>query len=298
MKTISKIKLVAAGLLFVSMNVFAYSGSQKIGNTTLFYQYYPNPQAKFKGTIIFQNGSGTPMTEWTQNRKFINCVKQYGNVFIYDRSGLGDSPPDLSMSSKKPMTAKLINDKLEKLLVKAHIKPPYIVVAHSYGGMYAGYFVRKHPDLVKGVVMIDPVPHNYEWSSKLYTKHHTTEKDTEKMKRMSSKQLYSQYGFDKTNKTNSFSAQLFYQIMGFKQSQQQISNLPPLSKNIPVTIISSTYMQKNAPIKGNWYNQQKQWLSTNPHSKIMKVNSGHFIQLEHPKLVCNEIGKVISEAKE
>lgn len=85
---------------------------------SIYSEYYPNPHAKFKGTIIFENGSGAPLTEWTQNKLFFNCVKQVGNLFMYDRSGLGKSPGDLTLSTKSPMTAKRINRKLMALLKK------------------------------------------------------------------------------------------------------------------------------------------------------------------------------------
>lgn len=48
------------------------------------------------------------------------------------------------------------------LLKKRHIKPPYILVAHSYDGLYAAYFARKFPNLIQGILMIDSVPNQYD----------------------------------------------------------------------------------------------------------------------------------------
>jgi len=116
------------------------------------------------------------------------------------------------------------------------------------------------------------------------------------MRKMSSKELYAKYSFANANKFNTMSAQLFYQLIGFEQTKEQVNRLPLLSNKIPVIIISSSYMKKNAPIKGDWYKQQQQWLNKNPNSKIMKVHSGHFIQLEHPKLVCEQLQKLVGLA--
>ena len=90
-----------------------------------------------------------------------------GNLFLYDRSGLGKSSPDYSVSSANPITAELVNSKLIQLLEGNHIKSPYILVSHSYGGIYAGYFARKYPDSVAGMLMVDPVPSNFLYSKRI-----------------------------------------------------------------------------------------------------------------------------------
>ncbi len=280
-------------ILIMPIATFAAGQYTQMGYIKIYSEYYPNPHAQFKGTIIFENGSGVSLTEWTHNKAFFQCAKQYGNLFMYDRNGDGKSPPDLSLSTKNPMTAKLINTTLMKLLKKRSIKPPYILVAHSYGGMYAGYFARKYPHLIKGILMIDPVPNNYDWPDNLIEQHGATIKEINQMKKMSSKEVYAKYRA-KADKPNAMTAQLFCQLIGFEQTKKQVNQLPPLSNDIPVIIISSSYMRKNAPIKGDWYQLQRQWLNKNLKSKIMKIHSGHFIQLEHPKAVCKQLKKLTS----
>jgi pimeloyl-ACP methyl ester carboxylesterase len=39
----------------------------------------------------------------------------------------------------------------------AGLTGPFVVVAHSYGGLIADLLARTHPDLVGGLVMVDPV---------------------------------------------------------------------------------------------------------------------------------------------
>jgi len=55
-------------------------------------------------------------------------------------------------------------------------------------------------------------------------------------------------------------------------------------------------MDKKAPIKGSWYNLQKQWLNQNPNSIIFRAHSGHFIQLNRPKLICEQLNKLVKIA--
>ena len=118
---------------------------------------------------------------------------------------------------------------------KRHIKPPYIIVAHSYGGMYAGYFARKYLNLVKGMLMIDPVPNNYQWSFSFLNQYKT---DMNKMRKLSTDAAYTQYSYDKANKSNVMPAQLFYQLIGFDKTKNQINKRHPLDpKRIKMVVL-------------------------------------------------------------
>jgi len=165
------------------------------------------------------------------------------------------------------------------LLVKRHIPSPYIIVAHSYGAMYAGYFVLKNPKLVKALLLVDPVPRNFEFSKKLMKRFNKGITEAEKFPATT---IYQNYiGSD---------AEVLYQMIGFSKSKNELKILGEINNTIPVVIISSTKMEyKTKPIVGDWYNNQKQWLNKNPDSKIFQVKSGHFIQIDRPNIVCKQI---------
>lgn len=267
---------------FLSLNVFAVGKLTTVQNgVKLYSEYYPNPTAKFKGNIILINGSGTSMGEWGQNKKFFQCAKKVGSLFLYDRSSLGGSPQDTNLSAKNPITAKLISDQLIELLNKQKIKSPYIIVAHSYGGMYAGYFVLTHPNVVKAVLLVDPVPRNFYFSNGMM-------KDIKNGMRYAMNHNESAVCKKYTGETEEI-----YQLLGFAQSKDELKKLGGISNNIPVVIISSTGMEyKVKPIKEDWLMSQKQWLNNNPDSKIFQVKSGHFIQIHQPNIVCNQIASL------
>ena len=271
-------------LCFISFSAFSSEGKlTNVDGVKLYSEYYPNPTEKFKGNIIFINGSGTSMGEWGKNKKFFQCAKKAGSLFLYDRSSLGGSPQDTNLSAKNPITAKLISDQLIALLNKQKIKPPYIIVAHSYGGMYAGYFVLKHPERVKAVLLVDPVPRNFYFSNALMG---DVRSGTRYAENHSEAAVYKKYKGQ---------TEAIYQLLGFSQSKNELKNLGDINKNIPVIIISSTGMEyKVKPIKEDWYASQKQWLNNNPDSKIFQVKSGHFIQVDRPNVVCNQIQKLVS----
>src|SRR5579863_1248544 len=264
---------------FLAINSYAIGTYTTIeSGVTLYSEYYPNPKVKFKGTIVFENGSGTDITEWTQNQTFLNCVRQAGPIFLYDRNGLGKSPPDLHVSYKNPITAKFMSKKLFKLLKQRHIKPPYLIVAHSYGAIYVGYFTLTTPNLVKGLLLVDPVPKDFHFSDKLVSSHQSA---IIAAKTQSAADVYKKFAQE---------AEVAYQFLGFAEAKQQVAKLGNINNNIPVIIISSTDMEnKVKPIQEDWYTSQKQWLNKNTMSKIFTESSGHFIQLEKPDLVCNQI---------
>ena len=91
-------------------------------------------------------------------------------------------------------------------------------------------------------------------------------------------------------------ADSYYQQLGFNKTVEQVAQSPRMSSKFPVIIISSSDMKKNAPIKGDWYALQQQWLNQNPNSVIFPVQSGHFIQLERPETICEQLKKLVEIA--
>jgi pimeloyl-ACP methyl ester carboxylesterase len=78
-------------------------------------------------------------------------------VCAYDRPNTRPDGADRSTPVPQPHTAAQDVDDLIALFAAADLKGPFIVVAHSYGGMVADLLARTHPALVRGVVMVDPI---------------------------------------------------------------------------------------------------------------------------------------------
>src|SRR5215212_2317362 len=71
-------------------------------------------------------------------------------VCAYDRAGMGWSEP-----SPEPRDAKQISSELHALLKSAGTEGPYVLVGHSYGGLYARMYAARYPKQVAGVVLVD-----------------------------------------------------------------------------------------------------------------------------------------------
>jgi pimeloyl-ACP methyl ester carboxylesterase len=98
--------------------------------------------------IVFESGHGTSMGHWD---RILDGVSELAPLITYDRPGIGESEPDNEMP-----TIKNVSDKLIKILNYLDVEPPYVLVGHSLGGAYVRGFAVYYPELLAGLVLIDP----------------------------------------------------------------------------------------------------------------------------------------------
>lgn len=100
--------------------------------------------------LVFLNGYRTDFRSWF---RLYDCLCEEANMLFYNRLGIG--------KSSKPAQAQdgmVVLDDLRELLAKLEFKPPYVLVAHSLGGIFADLFCRSSPEQVSGLVLVD-TPH-------------------------------------------------------------------------------------------------------------------------------------------
>src|SRR6478752_5632390 len=76
-------------------------------------------------------------------------------VCTYDRPDVRSEGPDISTSRPQPHTVDQDVDDLRALLTALGEPPPYVLVAHSYGGLIASLFAQTDPQPVGGLVVVD-----------------------------------------------------------------------------------------------------------------------------------------------
>jgi pimeloyl-ACP methyl ester carboxylesterase len=98
-------------------------------------------------TVVLEAGFGGDVHAWDFVQPAIGTTTR---TCSYDRAGLGASEamPGVHDADDE------IHD-LEVLLQRARMRPPYVVVGHSYGGILVRLFAFKHPRQTDGVVLID-----------------------------------------------------------------------------------------------------------------------------------------------
>ena len=98
-------------------------------------------------TVVFESGLGGLGIEWMD---LLQRLAQHSRACLYDRAGYGWSEP-----GPLPRTAGRAADELSALLAAARIEGPLLIVAHSYGGYVAQTFVRRHPERIAGLVLVE-----------------------------------------------------------------------------------------------------------------------------------------------
>jgi pimeloyl-ACP methyl ester carboxylesterase len=83
-------------------------------------------------------------------RRYARVQRAFARVYSYDRAGDGWS--DLG---PHPRTFRQIVYELHTLLDKASVKPPLVLVGHSYGGWLVRLYASTYPADVAGVVLVD-----------------------------------------------------------------------------------------------------------------------------------------------
>ncbi|WP_238885616.1 alpha/beta fold hydrolase [Clostridium sp. YIM B02551] len=105
-------------------------------------------------TIVFDSDLGLDLNEWNSIEK---SFKEKYNIktFQYNRLGYGYNDGGNRVDLKKQA------DDLRLTLKKANITGPYILVGSGYGSLVMTNFANTYPDIVKGVVLINPINEKY-----------------------------------------------------------------------------------------------------------------------------------------
>jgi pimeloyl-ACP methyl ester carboxylesterase len=101
-------------------------------------------------TIVTEAGydsAGT--TTWSG---LLDDFAAISRVCAYDRAGTGTSDPRPDADG---LTSADQASELHALLETASVEPPYVLVAHSYGGFIARLFADAHPEEAAGLVLIE-----------------------------------------------------------------------------------------------------------------------------------------------
>jgi pimeloyl-ACP methyl ester carboxylesterase len=118
-------------------------------------------------TVILESGYHDSSQPWSLSDGFppavLPGVAAFTKVCAYDRPGtlLYTDPPritDRSSPVRMPRTALDVISDLHALLGAAQVPGPYILVAHSLGGLFTRLYAQTYPDQVAGLVFVDAFP--------------------------------------------------------------------------------------------------------------------------------------------
>lgn len=103
--------------------------------------------------VILEGGLMANSLAW---RWVLDGLAQDYQLLAFDRLG-----HLWSGNRKTPLTCAAMNDELEALLSALELKPPYILVGHSFGGLGARSFAARHANEITGMVLVDTVSEHW-----------------------------------------------------------------------------------------------------------------------------------------
>ena len=261
-----------------------------------------------KPTVIFE--SGLDFTGHLSWRKVQDEVSKFAMTISYDRAGILRSE-----KSDKARTCENMAEELHLLLEKIEVKEPYILVAHSLGGLIARCYAKKYTHTLSGIVFVD-ASHPDQIS-----------KAPQMIKaQMKSGGLPSDWvislafdtGFfrwviDKTTDEfykdrddikaikSEINAYLIKSYQGSMREMKMLEDIMNEAKgvsfvDIPFTVLTATQNGKKEfdRVFFEFFSRlQEESLSLSTQSKHISVDSGHFIQLEKPDVVVGTIREMV-----
>ena len=104
-------------------------------------------------TVVLEPGLGASSIGWSRVHQ---AAASRTRVIAYDRAGLGASPPCPHRRGLRDLA-----EDLAHVIETGHTDGPAVIVGHSLGATIARYLAATRPDLVAGLVLIDPIPERW-----------------------------------------------------------------------------------------------------------------------------------------
>lgn len=222
-----------------------------------------------KFLIAFENGLGDDHSVWITKNISIQ-ISSKADVLLYDRAGYGKSE-----TGPEPRNISKLSSELDSILNSFSNGKKLILVGHSLGGMIIRDYAIKNPAKVAALLFVDPSHEAYN---------NPTQSDED----MLYNSFYSTYG------AKAGATMEARELIEDSQYMKTLSNLP----NIPITILSSMKIDATHTTddRSKWYNAHellKAGVSDFTH--IRTIHSGHYIMLDEPNLIIENLNSLISK---
>lgn len=214
-------------------------------------------------TVIFLGGTG--MSSTTLRNVGDGLLDSSVRVCDYDRAGEGRSDP-----APAAQTDLDVVDDLAAALAASNIPPPYLLVGHSLGGDQTWLYANRHPAGLAGFVILNAGFFELDWDAL-----HDVWSDQE----IAEERALSEAGLGSVKQAAS----------------------PP--EGVPYIVMMSTIAQcaSKFDVCGRIYPRYEDWArelaSRTKSGRFVSVEAGHEIYRTDPKLVIDEIERLIGEVR-
>ena len=216
--------------------------------------------------VVFENGLGARFEWWA---KVLSEISNDTTTFAYNRPGYGKS--DLVAT---PRDGSHVVDELRELLKSKGLKPPYVLVGHSLGGLYMQLFARRYPDEVAALVLVDST--------------HPAQLQGKGARENWPAWFRLTYGV-------ATSAVEKQELNAINATGEAVLALPSFTQK-PVIILSALQpMEAKSELANDANEKRKDFVRLYPNAKQVWVDSGHDIPLDKPESVIAAIREVMAK---
>jgi pimeloyl-ACP methyl ester carboxylesterase len=247
-------------------------------------------------TVVLEAGTGDLAKIWSlapfgPGRAVLSAVARFTRVCAYDRPGTYLLPNELSRSDPvaMPRSARDIVRDLRALLRAARVPAPYVLAGHSFGGMVARLYASTFPRSTAGLVSIDAQSENFAAA----------------YKRLLSPQQYAAAvlnpqpppGLEWYSAVERLSLEVSAAQMRQAQADTPLHRMPLVVLSHSKTLPNPFGFPSDWPIEAlerAFQDSQDRLAKLVPGARhVIAAKSGHYIQLDQPRLVTREIHRVV-----
>lgn len=226
--------------------------------------------------VVLFNGAGMTLGGW---RALYPDIERIAATLAWNRFGVEGSDAPQALQS-----GALVVASIRELLSYAGIEPPYVLVGHSIGGLYANLHARLHPREVAGVLMIESThPRDDE----------VLHMDEGRLARSLGKVLALPPWLFRDNLHSEIEA------VGHLAREVEAAGAFPA---VPLGVITGgvpppRWLMPPDALQARLAHQQE-LVRLSPHGEhVIARGSGHFPQLSEPQVVLDAIGRIVRRAR-
>lgn len=222
--------------------------------------------------IVLLNGAGGPLEGWV---RVLAPLEAVSTVVAYNRLGIGRSS-----KPSEPQTGDVVVCMLHALLERLALRPPYILVGHSLGGLFINLFARTYPSEVAAVVFLDSAAPE---DSTLIDDHGTS------LQRFTQRVVDAIFGRDQ-----------FGEAACVPKTVEMIAQAGTFP-SVPVVVVSAGRPARGIPsaVRAARARSQEGLVALSPLGEhLVASKSGHFPQISEPDLVSEAIRSVVASVRE
>jgi pimeloyl-ACP methyl ester carboxylesterase len=226
--------------------------------------------------ILLFSGAGMSVQGW---EPLYPGIERIGRVLAWNRFGLqGSDGPRGRQTGTAVMAA------LRELLAHAELRPPYVLVGHSLGGLFANLYARLYPQEVAGVLLIEAT---HPGDHVVLRKHET------QIERALAKLLALPNAFLRRN--------LHAELAAVDDTVREVEAAGPFPP-VPLRVITGgltprAWMMSPGAVGARRANQQELARLSPLGEQVIAQKSGHFPQMTEPQLVLRVLEELLVQVR-